>query len=155
MKTLLCIALTVLAVASPAFAFAQACDKIEYAKLKDSTPDELNTQYCRAMQRSKQTQGDARTSCLRVAEDVTDMLTKKFKQAQQYHIYFMLDQRAHLYAVQVRNAREIAGVGRGRKFRREYVGPGIIEDAASVEQYREQLESELPKEITPPACPQK
>ena len=85
------------------------CEKIEYAKLKDSNRKELNEQYCRAMQRSKLNEdlraisselfnkqlamgantnqshkdmvarGDAQISCLSVAEDVTDMLSKKFK----------------------------------------------------------------------------
>ena len=85
------------------------CEKVEYAKLKDSSRAELNVEYCRAMQRSKlnedlrkisndtfekqlaiganttKTQkdmaafGDAQITCLSAAEEATSMLSKKFK----------------------------------------------------------------------------
>ena len=150
MRTLLSIAIFL----HTALCFAQApCEKIEYAKLKDASRGYLNEQYCRAMQSSKRAQGDAQTSCIRVAEDIMYMITKKGKDLQQAEINARLDARAYIYAIEVRHARELAGIGKGRKFRREYVGASPIEDEQAVKRYREQLESEVSKEVTPPACP--
>jgi hypothetical protein len=98
-------------------------------------------------------QGEAQTSCIKVAEDIMYMITKKGKDLQQAHINAKLEGRADIYAMEVRHARQLAGIGQGRKFRREYVGESIIEDEQAVRRYREQLESEVIKEIKPPACP--
>jgi hypothetical protein len=87
------------------------CEKIEYAKLKDSTKKELTDEYCRATARGKLNEdlgkistdfynkqialganttatrkaiserGDAQVSCMGVAEDVAAMLKKKYKAA--------------------------------------------------------------------------
>lgn len=150
MRTLLAIAICL----HTGLCLAQApCEKIEYAKLKDARGDYLNEQYCRAMQSSKRAQGEAQASCIRVAEDIMYMITKKGKDLQQAKINASLEARADIYAMEVRHARQLAGIGQGRKFRREYVGESIIEDEQAVKRYREQLESEVIKEITPPACP--
>lgn len=85
------------------------CDKIEYAQLKDSSKKELQKEYCSAIDKSELNKklknttadlanyllingsnakeaekdtienGDAQVSCLKVAEDISAMMNKKFK----------------------------------------------------------------------------
>jgi hypothetical protein len=85
------------------------CEKLEYARLKDSSKSELTSEYCSSMskadfnsrlkdiskelfekrlalgvdtaaaQRDMQERGENQVSCLRAAEDAASMLKKKFK----------------------------------------------------------------------------
>lgn len=82
------------------------CEKIEYARLKDSTRPELVSEYCVAVakdelnqalgkiqkdrfdatmsssaQRAMSEIGDARVTCVRAAEEAARMLQQKFKAA--------------------------------------------------------------------------
>lgn len=108
MKKLLLLALS-MQIQSSFAGIEMPCEKIEYARLKDSTQKELLVAYCSAIEKSelnkkfkeissdlfnsklalgantKETEkdisarADAQVSCLKVAEDISSMLTKKFK----------------------------------------------------------------------------